>query len=298
MRARASWPVDWSAPGRIDEAVEIAKAAEAEDGYPPFNDQMLVEMERGGARVGLVRSRSATRVVGACAVDGPTVEFVVHPDSRRTGVGSAIAEAALARAARDRTEPAAAWAHGTLPGAEAIAARLGLAPSRRIHVLGRGLPPDAPTPRAAPDGVRLRTAAAGVDVDEWVRLNAAAFANIPDQRRLTAEDFLARSREEWFDPAGLILAGTAAGPVGYCWTKIVSIGGHRVGEIYAIGVVPEARALGIGGALLDAGIAEIRRRGAGEAILYVDADNAAAIAVYSSRGFARRSTDTRFTMGG
>lgn len=70
-------------------------------------------------------------------------------------------------------------------------------------------------------------------------------------------------------PAGLLLAR--------------DIGGEC--EILTLGVVPERRRLGIGGALLQAALDDARGRGLPSAVLEVAADNAAARALYARVGF-------------
>jgi len=56
-------------------------------------------------------------------------------------------------------------------------------------------------------------------------------------------------------------------------------------EILSLGVWPEARGKGLGGALLDRLIQESRARGAGTLLLEVAANNVPALALYHRRGF-------------
>jgi ribosomal-protein-alanine N-acetyltransferase len=56
-------------------------------------------------------------------------------------------------------------------------------------------------------------------------------------------------------------------------------------EILSIGVLPERRREGIGSTLLDSVCSEARMRGAECIVLEVAADNSAAIALYTNRGF-------------
>jgi mycothiol synthase len=64
-----------------------------------------------------------------------------------------------------------------------------------------------------------------------------------------------------------------------------------VGEVYVLGVDPDAQGLHLGRALTDLGLAHLRSRGLGEVLLYVEEDNAAAVRLYESRGFRRFSVD-------
>ena len=56
-------------------------------------------------------------------------------------------------------------------------------------------------------------------------------------------------------------------------------------EVYILAVAPEAQGRGIGHLLLGAGLQQMRDRGTEMAILYVDAENHAAIALYRRSGY-------------
>ena len=58
-------------------------------------------------------------------------------------------------------------------------------------------------------------------------------------------------------------------------------------EILTLGVAPDARRLGLGGALLDSALEDARHRSARRLFLEVDAGNAPALALYGARGFAQ-----------
>jgi mycothiol synthase len=143
----------------------------------------------------------------------------------------------------------------------------------------------------------------GRDEDAWLRVNAAAFAHHPEQGAWTAEDLRLREAEPWFDPAGFLLAWRGDPDdggvlLGSHWTKVHppgSVGGaapdEPVGEVYVLGVAPEAQGLRLGGALTDLGLAHLRRRGLGQVLLYVDEDNPAAVRLYERRGFTRFAVD-------
>jgi mycothiol synthase len=59
-------------------------------------------------------------------------------------------------------------------------------------------------------------------------------------------------------------------------------------------VAPRHRGQGLGRALTLAGLHHLRHRGLASAMLYVDADNDAAIALYRSLDFAIWDSDTLF----
>jgi len=78
-----------------------------------------------------------------------------------------------------------------------------------------------------------------------------------------------------------LIAGGTDGPVGYAYARTAA----DEAELLAIGVVPSARRLGIGRALLAGVAAQVRRRGARALFLEVAAPNAAARRLYAAAGF-------------
>ena len=58
-------------------------------------------------------------------------------------------------------------------------------------------------------------------------------------------------------------------------------------ELLTLSILPQARGNGHGRALLEATLTEARAAGATSMFLEVDADNSAAIALYTSKGFTR-----------
>ena len=68
----------------------------------------------------------------------------------------------------------------------------------------------------------------------------------------------------------------------------------RTGEVYVVGVHPGEQGTGLGRALTLAGLAHLRAQEIPEVMLYVDGENAAAIRLYESLGFAQASTDVMY----
>jgi mycothiol synthase len=125
------------------------------------------------------------------------------------------------------------------------------------------------------------------DNEEWLALNNQIFAHHPDQGGWVMEDLLNRMAENWFDPKGFFVARNNGEMVGFCWTKI-----HHdltrqgpVGEIYVLGVDKARSPKGLGKGLTSLGLAYFKELGIQESMLYVDADNAAALKVYRDLGF-------------
>ncbi|MDQ5840496.1 MAG: GNAT family N-acetyltransferase, partial [Chloroflexota bacterium] len=117
-----------------------------------------------------------------------------------------------------------------------------------------------------------------------------------------------RIAEPWFDARGFILIEDMRGfaPVlaASHWTKVVPVAdsesggsgsGEKQGEVYVVGVDPAYQGLGLGRAVTILGLAHLRERGLTEAMLYVDADNSAAVEMYSRLGFSRFAADVMYS---
>jgi mycothiol synthase len=192
------------------------------------------------------------------------------------------------------------WAHGDLPGARALATSRGYSRARVLLQMRRDLAGVDPAPRPAlPEGVQVLPFVVGRDEDAWLEVNARAFAAHPEQGSWTATDLALREAEPWFDPTGFLLAwrgdpGAGGRLVGFHWTKVHPAGDVDtvpVGEIYVLGIDPDAQGLRLGRALTDLGLAYLRGRGLTDVLLYVEEDNTAAVRLYESRGFQRYSVD-------
>jgi mycothiol synthase len=68
-----------------------------------------------------------------------------------------------------------------------------------------------------------------------------------------------------------------------------------LGEVYVVGVDPDAQGRGIGATLTLVGLHHLAKRGAGTVLLYVEADNSAAVNTYQRLGFDVFSTDVAYT---
>jgi mycothiol synthase len=162
-----------------------------------------------------------------------------------------------------------------------LAASAGFSRARSLWQMARPLTEMPPEPRI-PSGVVVDTFVPGLDDEEWVRLNGRAFADHPEQGRLTLADLQQRMAQPWFDPAGFFVARRAAGMVGFHWTKQHE---DQLGEVYVLGVDPQSGGRGLGRALLAVGLTHLKRLGNTKVQLYVEADHGAAIALYSAYGF-------------
>jgi mycothiol synthase len=286
----------------------LVDAATAADGVRPLNESVMLALRYDG--VAAVRHVVATapdgRWVGyghldlADRIQGASAEVVVHPGWRRQGVGAALVRRMLAEAAPLTLR---LWAHGHHPAAGRLAARLGFTRVRDLWQMRRSLHAELPGVDV-PDGVTLRAFRPGVDDEAWLRVNARAFADHPEQGAMTADDLTRRISEPWFDADGFIVADQAGDTateseprmVGFHWTKVHAGGEHDpIGEVYVVGVDPAAQGLGLGRVLTLAGLWHLRDRGLDQVMLYVESDNAPAIAVYERLGFRQWDVDVMYS---
>ncbi|WP_371947094.1 mycothiol synthase [Actinomadura monticuli] len=269
------------------EALALAGAAERADGVGPLSEHALLAL-RGG-RSGLAIFDGGTIVAYAhfdpATEEEPAAgELVVHPDHRRRGHGRA-----LLRALRDEA-PLRVWAHGDLPAAAALAASEGMARVRALFQMRRPASDPLPEVRVAA-GVTVRAFEPGRDERAWLDVNARAFADHPEQGAWTLDDVREREAEEWFDPAGFFLAERDGRLVGFHWTKVHP---EKIGEVYVVGVDPDAQGLGLGRALTLRGLHHLRDIGMEQIMLYVDESNVAAVRLYENLGFTRYAVDVMY----
>jgi mycothiol synthase len=231
------------------------------------------------------------QIDGTDPIEAPAAEFLVHPARRSHGHGRALGDALLAATGKRLR----VWAHGGHPAARHLAVVLNMKLFRELHQMRR--PMDAaltglPEPRL-PEGVTVRTFVPGQDEAAWLAVNAAAFAHHPEQGGLTQRDLKDREAEAWFDPEGFFLAYRGAALAGFHWTKVHADEG--LGEVYVLGVAPSEQGSGLGRALTAIGLRHLARdRHLDTAMLYVDADNAPAVAVYERLGFTVHETDLMY----
>jgi mycothiol synthase len=251
-------------------------------------------------------------LVGYAQVDGAgnAAELAVAPLVNRPELTIILMRRLLNGAPQARI-----WAHGDLPVYRAAAQQLGLVAVRELWEMGANrcsygrVIPDPPLPLPAPWQVRVFDPVH--DAAAWVELNAITFRDHPEQGELTLSDLNQRMEQPWFDPAGLLLldrsdpSAPVAAPAaasdrnwdlppnqlaGYVWTKIE----NGIGEIYGIGLRPVVQGQGLGSRLLERGLTHLESQGVREIRLFVEADNAPAIAVYRRQGFKVTRRDVQY----
>lgn len=282
-------------PEQTEAVLELLAEAARNDGQQAVSEQGRLQL-RGGEREGVshLLLTVAGELVGYAQledtdpVEAPAAELVVHPSHRGHGHGRALG-AALLGASGKRLR---VWAHGGHAAARHLSQVLGLTLFRELRQMRRPLADlNLPDP-VLPEGVTVRTFVPGQDDAAWLAVNAAAFAHHPEQRSLVQRDLDDRKAEPWFDPAGFFLAEQAGELVGFHWTKVHAEEG--LGEVYVLGVRPGAQGGGLGKALTTIGLRHLAAQGLPAAMLYVDADNKAAVSVYERLGFTTYETDLMY----
>jgi mycothiol synthase len=136
----------------------------------------------------------------------------------------------------------------------------------------------------------------GRDEAAWVDTNNRAFAGHPEQGGWTVEELRARMAADWVDLDGFLVADDPDGPglIGSCWTKVHADRAPVLGEIYIIAVDPRHHGQGWGRSLTVAGLESLARRGVTIGMLYADATNEGAVALYGSLGFTVDHVDRSY----
>ncbi|CAM5258741.1 mycothiol synthase [Streptomyces avidinii] len=276
--------------------LELIEDAARTDGTTAVSEQGRLQL-RGGPREGIRhfllteggRLAAYGQLEDTDPVEAPAAELVVHPALRGRGHGRAMGTALLAASGKRLR----VWAHGGKSAARHLAQVLGLTLFRELRQLRRPLADGDPLPEPVlPPGVTVRTFVPGTDDTAWLAANAAAFAHHPEQGSLAQRDLDDRIAQPWFDPKGFFLAERDGELVGFHWTKVHAA--ERLGEVYVVGVRPGAQGGGLGKALTAIGLRHLAAQGLPTAMLYVDADNPAALSVYEGLGFTTHEVDLMY----
>jgi mycothiol synthase len=277
----------------INGVLQLMADAEAVDHMKALNEAAVLRLRRRHPTTQHLLVSEGEDLLGYAQLESGTEwsagQLVVSPDHRRRGIGSLL----LQRLIMESSSPLRVWAMGDTPAARALAATAGMVPRRELLIMERQLDDEVPEP-VMPPGVQIRTFVPGQDEQEWLRVNAAAFADHPEQALIDSDDLADRMAESWFDPNGFFVATINDTMVGFHWTKQHQ---DQLGEVYVLGIAPSAAGGGLGKALLLTGLRSLQERGSTRVELYVEADNRAAVELYLSYGFATVSRDVMYAQG-
>jgi mycothiol synthase len=235
-------------------------------------------------------------------VAGPSVELVIHPEHRGSGIGSDLLKSAI-EACGNKIR---LWSHGDLPQARSLAESNNFIKVRTVIQMSKELTEVSPVNC----DYQIRSFLPDLDNNAWLTLNNLAFTNHSEQGNWSEADLLIRLNEDWFDEKGFFVSQDKDQLIGFCWTKIH--GGHShshstgedhhdhepIGEIYVTAVINKYAGKGIGKALTITGLNYLKYQGLNSAILYVDSDNQAAFNLYQSLGFVESGRDVMYRLMG
>ncbi len=292
----SSWQTE-PAADIVDAVLQLAERSTAHDGVAPFSEATTLALHRmaAGTADGMRLLVDSPSVQGAVLLaDDDSAELAVLPAVRGRGIGGSLLDALL----RDAPQ-AQLWAHGDLPSAQGAARSRELVVTRNLWRMERPVDGEpAISPARVPAGFAARSFEPGADEQAWLDLNATAFAHHPEQGRMTMADLRERMEQPWFEAAGLLLIEDVRGDepklVASHWTKVAE---PDVGEVYVVAVHPAYQGQGLGKAVTALGLHHLAGRGVRTIELYVEGDNAAAVATYTGWGFARASVDVMYSRG-
>lgn len=192
------------------------------------------------------------------------------------------------------------WVEAAGPDTDAAMAARGLVRVRLLHQMRRPLPLVGDD-RPPGDRLPVRAFRPGQDDDAVLRVNNRAFHWHPDQGGWDRARLAARLAEPWVRLEGFLVHEDGGGHVdGFCWTKVhpATAADPAMGEIFVIAADPDAHGTGLGAALLTAGLDHLAGQGLDTAMLYVEADNAAAVRLYERTGFRVHHSDAAYAPAG
>jgi mycothiol synthase len=172
------------------------------------------------------------------------------------------------------------------PEVQQLADDTGLHLVRELLQLRRSLPLPDDVRDPNPSSFEVRAFVPGRDDAAWLDVNNRAFAWHPEQSGWTVETLRSKQAEPWFDADGFLVTELDGRLAGFCWTKVHRDHDPVLGEIFVIAVDPDIHQRGLGRFLAVAGLDWLADQGITTAMLYVEADNAPARALYDSLGFA------------
>ena len=285
--------------GLIDETTRL-------EGHAPIGEHKYAHLKVGAADWDGILVYDGNALIGYAHLRwNPTglqprvaVEVVVHPDRRDEGVQAALLEEARGVVARSGGGTLYLWVHRVEDPETTLARQMGFAIQRELAFMSMPLDPDT-QPVTLPAGTVLRRYRGPADDPALLAVNNAAFAGHPENGNWDSAELAERMGRTWFDPSGLLLAWRGEQLLGFHWTKWHAHPGDTphepVGEVYVLAVSPSAQGLGLGRALLQAGLAHLAGRGCRRVILYVDGASRSATKLYATAGFTTEYTDVCYT---
>jgi mycothiol synthase len=294
-------------PALQEQVLSLIKIAQDFDNTPAIAEHVLLHLRHGGDKADshLVLQKD-NQVIAYAHLDktdqvaGPSVELVIHPDHRRSGIGTELLKSAIEICGQKMR----LWSHGDLTAARQLAQSNNFIKMRTVIQMSKDLTQISPIDC----DYQIRSFLPDLDNQAWLSLNNQAFAHHPEQGNWSEADLSIRVNEDWFDEKGFFVAQDKDQLIGFCWTKIH--GGHShshetdsdhhdhepIGEIYVMAVSEEYEGRSIGKALIITGLNYLKYQGLTSAMLYVDEENKKAVNLYKSLGFVESGKDVMYKL--
>ena len=230
--------------------------------------------------------------------------FKVHPDSRDVGIENEIilwGEERMREVGRERGKPAVLRA-GSRENDEARVAlfeRHAMTVARYFWRMGRPLQDPIPEPQL-PEGYTLSYVHGHEDVEPWIAAFNQSFIDHYNHHDMVARDRLHRMSDPHYVAEQDLVAIAPDGSVAaFCWCSINPIENQRSGRsegwINILGTRRGHRNIGLGRAMLYAGLHRLKADGVETALLGVDGANpTGATRLYESAGFHKILTHVAY----
>lgn len=166
--------------------------------------------------------------------------------------------------------------------------------ARELWLLRLKLPPSI-KPAAEffeASGFTLRNFVPGSDEEIWLTLNKSAFSDHPEQGSWDRQLLDQKLSEPWFNASRFFLCFDSANKLSGCvWNKSHMENQQVIGEVFILCVSPEHQRCGLGRALIQTSLSMMIQDQITRAMVYTDATNLRAIALYRSLGFTLSSIE-------
>jgi len=284
-------------PQLLDAVEDFLRDCEAQSGYRSFGDAEWRAQQLGNdsqSFIVIAQDDANDTILGYTWVE---VEAASANARVVCGTSSPYVQDEIEQALRQRTQRNAKtigcnrlewWTTQPDDCSSPLPQTLGLRTMFQLHC---GLPLDA-TMRRLDDNLVMRSFVIGRDEDAWLDINRRAFADHPSQGTWSRPHFDAKLAEQWVDVDGIRIAESDGQITGFCWTKMHALAKVATGEIFVIAVDPNEAGRGLGRQLFLDGAEYLSQQGAQRLILFVESNNAQALALYRSLGLATLSIET------
>jgi mycothiol synthase len=237
---------------------------------------------------------------------GAYFNWQAHPDVRESGIEDEILAWATERAlegGREHGKPADLRGFSDMANAYGMSQheRQGFTPARYFFQMRRPLKDGEPVPEPQfPEGYTLRHVANDEDVEKWVDTFNLSFIDHWDFHPATVERRKHRMSVPYYRPdRDLIVVAPDGTFAAFCLCSIDDEHNKRnninEGWIDVLGTRRGFRKMGLGRAMLLAGLRKLQENDIEDAMLGVDADNpTGALGLYESAGFSKYKTAVAF----